>query len=433
MPLPETNGRSPVLVAGVRTPFLRSGTGYAELRAYDLARIALRGLLARTDLEPARLDRVVVGTVVHDADTPNVAREAALAAGVPATVPAHTVSLACISSNQALAEAAALVRTGEADAVAAGGTDTLSDPPIRFRRAVRRRLFEAQRAKSPADYARLLRGLTPADLKPDAPAIAEFSTGLTMGQSAERLAARFGVGREEQDAFALRSHRLAAEAWDAGRYARQVLPTAVPPAFEPITRDNGVRADTSPEKLAALPPAFEKPYGTVTAGNASFLTDGASAALVMAREAAEAEGLRPLAVLRAWTFTALEPDWRLLLGPAVAIPRLLARAGLSAADIDVWEIHEAFAGQVLAVLRALDSQSFADDYLDGKRFGEIPMERLNRWGGSLSLGHPFGATGVRLVTTAAERLVAEDGRLAVVAACAAGGHGHAMLVERLDA
>jgi len=428
MPLPD--GRAPVLVDGVRTPFLRSGTGFADLRAYDLGRMALKGLFVRTGFDPADLDRVILGTVVADVDTPNVAREAALAAGVPATVPAHTVSLACISSNQALAEACGLIALGQADAVVAGGTDTLSDPPIRFARPVRKRLFEAQKAKSPADYAKLLRGLSPADLRPDAPAIAEFSTGLSMGESAEQLAARFEISREAQDAYALRSHRLAAEAWAAGHYDRQVVPAAVPPDFEPIVQDNGFRADSSAEKLASLKPAFEKPYGTVTAGNASFLTDGASAALVMSEEAARAQGLTPKAHLRQWLFTALEPDWRLLLGPAVAIPRLLKAAGLRREEVDVWEIHEAFAGQVLAVLAALDSQAFADDYLDGERFGEVPMDRLNLWGGSLSLGHPFGATGVRLAATAADRLHAEGGRYAVVAACAAGGHGHAMLIER---
>jgi acetyl-CoA acyltransferase len=427
------NGRTPVLVDGCRTPFLRSGTGYADLRAYDLGRMALKGLIARTGLDPARLDRVVMGTVVHDVDTPNVAREAALAAGIPATVPAFTVSLACISSNQAIADACALIQTGQADAVAAGGTDTLSDPPIRFQRPVRQRLFQAQKAKGPMEYARLLRGLSPSDFLPDAPSISEFSTGLTMGETAERLAAMFGVSREDQDAYALRSHRLAAEAWAGGHLAPQVIPTAVPPKFEPITQDNGFRADTTLEKLAQLRPAFEKPYGSVTAGNASYLTDGASAALVMSEEAARAQGFTPKARLGHYSFTAFPPDERLLLGPALAIPRVLEAAGLSIGDVDVWELHEAFAGQVLAVLAALDSQAFADEYLGGKRFGEIPMDRLNTWGGSLSLGHPFGATGARLVATAADRLHHQGGRIAVVAACAAGGHGHAMIVERADA
>jgi acetyl-CoA acetyltransferase family protein len=427
----EPNGRAPVLIDGCRTPFLRSGTDFAAQSAYDLGRMAIKALLGRTGIDPARLDRVLMGTVVHDVDTPNVARECALAAGIPATVPASTVSLACISSNQAIADAAALIMTGQADAVVAGGTDTLSDPPIRFRRPVRQRLFKAQKAKGPVAYAKLLRGLSPKDLLPDAPSISEFSTGLSMGQSADRLAAMFGVSRQEQDEYALRAHTLAAQAWEAGHLDHQVVPASVPPKFEPVRRDNGFRADSTLEKLSSLRPAFEKPYGTVTAGNSSFLTDGASATLIMSRQAADRGGHKVAALLRQWTFTALQPDERLLLGPAVAIPRLLASAGLSRDDIDVWELHEAFAGQVLAVLRALDSKDFAGEYLDGQRFGEIPMDRLNLWGGSLSLGHPFGATGARLVMTAAERLRQEDGQFAVVAACAAGGHGHAMVIERV--
>jgi len=430
MPDTSPNGRTPVLVDGCRTPFLRSGTDFTDLSGYDLGRMAIKALLARTGVDPEKLDRVIMGTVVHDVDTPNVARECALAAGVPATVPANTVSLACISSNQAITDACSQILTGHGEVIVAGGTDSLSDPPIRFRRPVRKRLFKAQKAKGPAEYLKLLRGLSPSDLLPDAPSISEYSTGLTMGESAERLAAMFKVPREEQDEYALRSHKLAAEAWDAGRYENQVVPAAPPPKFDPVERDNGFRADSTLDKLASLKPAFERPYGTITAGNASFLTDGASATLIMSEEAAKRDGFAPKAYLREWTYAALKPDERLLLAPAIAIPKLLQRVGLSLEDIDVWEVHEAFAGQMLAVLRALDSQSFADDHLDGKRFGEIPRDRLNLWGGSLSLGHPFGATGARLVTTAAERLRAEDGRYAVVAACAAGGHGHAMLVER---
>lgn len=430
MPDNGLDPRTPVFVDGCRTPFLRSGTDYSDLRSYDLGRMAIKSLLARTGFDPARLDRVIMGTVVVDVDTPNVARESALAAGVPATVPANTVSLACISSNQAIADACAQILTGHGEAIIAGGTDTLSDPPIRFQRAVRQRLFKAQKAKTPVQYAKLLRGLSPSDLLPDAPSISEYSTGLTMGESAERLAALFDVPRRDQDEYALRSHRLAAEAWEAGKLNRQVEPAAVAPRFKPIEQDNGFRADTTMEKLGKLKPSFEKPYGTITAGNASFLTDGASASLIMSAEAAKKQDLKPRTVLRDWIFTALKPDERLLLAPAVAIPRLMERVGLSISDIDVWEIHEAFAGQMLAVLRALDSQSFADGHLDGKKFGEIPMDRLNLWGGSLSIGHPFGATGARLVATAADRLEAEDGRYAIVAACAAGGHGHAMLIER---
>jgi len=421
-----------VLVDGCRLPFQRSGTGYEDLMAYDMGRMVLRGLLTRTGLPPKKVDRVVMGTVVQDVQTSNVAREAALAAGIPNNVPAFTVTMACISSNQAFASGVDLVRTGLADRVIAGGTETLSDPPIRVARPLRKRLFEARKAKGALDYFQLLEGLNPSDIIPESPSIAEFSTGEVMGESADRLAAAFGVSRREQDEYALRSHRRAAEARDEGLLDPELYAASVPPDFDPITTDNVIRDDTSMEKLRQLPPAFVKPFGTVTAGNSSALTDGASATLVMAEEVAEADGYTPKAALRNYTFVAQDPGTELLLGPAYAIPQVLDEAGLTLDDIDVIELHEAFAGQVLAVLEALQSGTFAEENLNRpSAVGTVDLDRLNAWGGSLSLGHPFGATGTRLVTTAAHRLRAEDGRWALVAACAAGGQGHAMLVERL--
>lgn len=427
------SARDVLFVDGCRTPFLRSGTAFADLRAYDLGRMALKGLLTRTGLDPARADRVIMGCVVQDVDTTNVARESALAAGFPAQVPAYTVTMACISSNQAISSAVDLVRSDQAEVVVAGGTETLSDLPIRLSKKLRTKLIEARKYKSPADYLDFVKGLSPKDLLPEIPSISEYSTGETMGESADKLAAMFDVSREAQDEYALRSHRRAAEAWSNGWLREEVLPVAAPPHFDPIAEDNGFRPDTSMEKLRALPPAFVKPYGTVTAGNSSFLTDGASAVLVMSRAAAEEYGYQPPAVLRDYVFVAQDPDEELLLGPAYAIPQLLDRARLSLSDVDVFELHEAFAGQVVAVLRALASDEFARRKArrDGAA-GEMPLERLNAHGGSLSLGHPFGATGARLVTTAVRRLHDEDGRFAVVAACAAGGLGHAMLIERED-
>jgi len=422
-----------VFVDGCRLPFQRSGTAYEDLMAYDMGRMVLRGLLARTGLPPEEVDRVVMGSVIQDVETSNVAREAALAAGIPNHVPAFTVTMACISSNQALTSGVDLVRAGIADRVIAGGTETLSDPPIRVARPLRKRLFEARGAKGPGDYLQLLEGLSPSDILPESPSIAEFSTGEVMGESADRLAALFSVSREEQDEYALRSHRKAADARDDGRLAPELHPAAVPPDFDPVTTDNVIRDDTSMEKLRQLSPAFVKPFGTVTPGNSSPLTDGASATLVMAEEVAEADGYTPKAALRDYTYVAQDPGTELLLGPAYAIPQILDEAGLSLDDIDVIELHEAFAGQVLAVLEALQSDTFAEKHLNrSSAVGTVKMDRLNAWGGSLSLGHPFGATGTRLVTTAAHRLRIEDGRWALVAACAAGGQGHAMLVERLD-
>lgn len=425
--------RTAVLVDGCRLPFQRSGTGYEDLMAYDMGRMALRGLLSRTGVAPETIDRVVMGTVIQDIETSNVAREAALAAGIPNSVPAFTVTMACISSNQALTSGVDLIRTGLADRVIVGGTETLSDPPVRVARPVRKRLFEARHAKGMQDYLQLVDGLNPSDLLPETPSIAEFSTGEVMGESADRLAAMFNISRKEQDEYALRSHRRAAQARDDGLLDPELHPAAVPPDFDLVTTDNVIRDDTSMDKLRDLRPVFVKPFGTVTAGNSSALTDGASATLLMAQETADAEGFEPQAALRQYTYVAQDPGTELLLGPAYAIPLVLDEAGLSLDDMDVIELHEAFAGQVLAVLEALQSNTFAERKLNrGSAVGTVDMDRLNAWGGSLSLGHPFGATGTRLVTTAAHRLREEDGQWALVAACAAGGQGHAMLVERLD-
>ncbi|ABG05381.1 3-ketoacyl-CoA thiolase [Rubrobacter xylanophilus DSM 9941] len=425
-------GRRVVLVDGVRTPFMRAGTAYLSQTSYDLARTVLRGLLERAGVAPESVGYVVMGTVIQNISTSNVARDAALAAGLPSSVPAHTVTMACISANQAITSALETIRAGKAEAAVAGGVEVMSDTPPQFGKKARERLFLAQGYRSPLEFRRLLSGMSPSDFLPRAPAISEYSTGELMGESADRLAAAFGVSREEQDEYALRTHTLAAKATESGRLAAEILPTAPPPDFELLTEDNTIRRDTSLEKLAALPPAFVKPLGTVTAGNSSPLTDGAAATLLMEEDAARAAGHEPKARLADYLYVAQDPGEELLLGPAYAVPRLLERNGLSLSDIDVLEIHEAFAGQVLAVLRALESDRFARERLGlGRRVGEVEMERVNAWGGSVSLGHPFGATGARLVTTAANRLREEDGRFAVVTACAAGGLGHAMLVERI--
>lgn len=422
--------RDVVFVDGCRIPFLRSGTAYASLKAYDLGRMALRALLNRTGVDPSAIDRVMMGCVVQEIHTTNVARESSLAAGIPARVPAFTITMACISSNQAISSGVDLIRTQQADVVVAGGTETLSDMPIRLRKPLRTKLIQSRKYKSPADYVEFVKGLSPSDLLPEIPSIAEYSTGETMGEGGDKLAAMFGVSRRDQDEYAMRSHHQAARAWEQGILDEEVEPVSVPPDFEPIRGDNGVRPDTNLEKLSSLPPVFVKPYGTVTAGNSSFLTDGASAVLLMSRDAAEQRGFRAKARLREYVFVAQDPDEELLLGPAYAIPHVLNRAGLSLADIDVFEIHEAFAGQVLAVIRALASNDFARSKLGrSEAVGKLPMEKLNVHGGSLSLGHPFGATGARLVTTAVHRLRREGGRYAMVAACAAGGLGHAMLIE----
>jgi len=427
----ETNLPNAVLVDGGRIPFQRSGTAYNDMMAYDLGRIAIEGLLGRSGIHGSQLDRVIMGTVIQDINTSNVARESALGAGIPNSVPAHTVTQACISSNQAITSAVELIKSGQAHIVLAGGTETMSDIPIRLRKNMRQKLLEARKYKSPGDWLKFFKGLRFSDFLPEIPSISEFSTGETMGESCDRMAAHFGISRKEQDEYALRSHQLAAKATNEGLLDEELIPAPIPPEFDPVTRDNTFREDTSMEKLEKLSPAFIKPHGTITAGNSSAFTDGASASLIMNEQRALDLGLQPKAYLRNYTYVAQDPEDELLLGPAYATPKVLDAMNLKLADIDVFEFHEAFAGQILTVLKALNSEKFARENLNrDQKVGEIPMDKFNLWGGSLSLGHPFGATGTRIVTTAANRLIHEDGNLALVAACAAGGQGHAIILER---
>ncbi|MBO6585029.1 MAG: acetyl-CoA C-acyltransferase [Gracilimonas sp.] len=420
-----------VLVDGCRIPFQRSGTNYNDLMAYDLGRMAIEGLLARNAVDPSAIDRVIMGTVIQEVKTSNVARESALGAGIPNSVPAFTTTMACISSNQAITSGVDLIRSGQAKIILAGGTETMSDIPVRFKKKFRQKVLEARKYKSPLDFLKFFKGLGFKDFLPELPAIAEFSTGEVMGESADRMAARFGVSREDQDEYALRSHQLAAKATQEGLLGEELIPAKVPPKFNVVEHDNGFRDDTSMEKLGKLRPAFIKPHGTVTAGNSSFLTDGASASFIMEEQTALELGLKPKAYIREYNFVSQDPGEELLLGPAYAIPKVLDAMKLKLGDMDVIELHEAFAGQVFSVLTALNSDTFAKESLNrNQKVGEIPMDKLNTLGGSLSLGHPFGATGVRLVTTAANRLIREDGTFALVSACAAGGQGHAVVLER---
>ena len=427
----SSNWKGPniVLVDAVRTPFAVSGTVYKDMMAVDLQKEALKALVRRTGVDYKHIDHVICGTVIQEPKTSNIAREAMLLAGYPDKIPAHTVTLACISSNVAMTTGMGMIATGQANAIVAGGTEFLSDVPIRYNRKARKAMLGMSKAKAPLDKLKIGGTIVQNLLAPELPAVAEFTSGETMGHSGDRLASAFNVSRKEQDEFAHRSHSLAQKAQADGKL------TDVVPVFiegkKPVNvkLDNGIRV-TPLEKLAALKPAFVKPHGTVTAGNASFLTDGASAALIMTEEYALANGFKPKAYLRHYQYVAQDPKDQLLLSPAYVIPKLLDKAGLKLSDVDVFEIHEAFAGQVLANLNALDSDHFCKTFMGRQgKFGRLDMEKLNRWGGSLSLGHPFGATGVRLAYHSAMRLKEEKGQFAVIAACAAGGHGVGMLIE----
>lgn len=423
--------RRVVVVDGCRTPFCRSGTVFTDLRSYDLGRMAVSDLLHRTRIEPEAVDLLVMGTVIADPATSNLGREVVLASQLPDSCPAYTVSVACVSSLQAFLDAARAIVTGGADVAIAAGAETLSDAPIRYKRSVRKRLIAAQKAKGPGDYAALLKGLGPKDLLPEPVALAEFSTGEIMGENCERLAKRLHISREAQDAYAAKSHRRAAAATENGWLSGQIAPVFVPPKGTAVRRDNGIRGDSTPESLAGLRPAFDRRFGTITAGNSSYLTDGGAAVLLASEDAAQRLDLEPMATLSAAAVAALDPLEELLLGPALTLPRALDAAGLELAEVEVVELHEAFAAQVLAVLQLLEDPDWCTARLGkDEPVGAVDPDRLNAWGGSLSVGHPFGATGARLITNCCHRMRAEDADHGVVAACAAGAVGIGITFER---
>ena len=424
--------RRVAIVAGCRTPFARSGTVLRELTAVGLARVAIRELVERTEVDPASIGTVVMGQVVPSVKAPNLGREAALGAGLPTSVPAHTVNRACASANQAIADVASAILLGHVEAGIAGGAESLSDVPILHSRGMARILVEAQRAKSLGGRLSALAKVRPRDLVPDTPAIAEPSTGLTMGQSAEKMAKENGISREEQDEIAFASHRNAWAATEDGRLPAETCAVFVPPAYDTaVATDNLLRKDTSLEALAALPPVFDRRYGTVTAGNSSPLTDGGAAVLLMSEERAKADGYEPLAYVRTWAVAAVDPGGQLLMGPGLAIPKALERAGLQLSDMDLVEMHEAFAAQVASNIQALESGTWAREKLGrSSPVGRVDRDRLNVCGGSIALGHPFGATGARITTTLANEMKRRDARFGLLSVCAQGGMGFAMVLER---
>lgn len=424
--------RRVAVIAGCRTPFARAGSDLSRMSPVQLGTVAVRELINRAELDPAVVDHMIFGTVVPSILAPNVAREVSLEAGLPATVPSFTVGRACASSNQAITSGAEMIMAGQADVIVAGGVEVLSDVPMLLSRSLRDALLSASKAKSLGARAKALAGIRPKHLAPITPAIAEPSTGETMGESAERMAKENGISREEQDRWALRSHRLAAQGTADGRLKAEIVPTFVPPGYDRVLdHDNGIRSDTTAEKMAALRPIYDRRYGTVTAGNASPLTDGASAVLLMSEEKAKALGLEPLGFIRSWAYSALSPRDQLLQGPAYAAPVALDRAGMTMKDIELWEMHEAFAAQVLSNLQALDSDEFARTRLNrDSRVGIIDEDRINVMGGSIALGHPFGATGARLTTTLLNEMARRDAGVGLITVCAAGALGLAMVLER---
>ncbi len=424
--------RRVVIVDGVRTPFARSGTVFRDVSAVDLARHVARALLVRTGIDGAEIDEVIWGQVIPSVLTPNVAREVSLLPQLPKSVPAYTLNRACASGAMAVSNAFDQITLGYSDVILAGGVESLSDVPILHSRRFSQILVEASKAKSFGQRIGAFAKLRPRDFIPVSPAIAEPSTGESMGQSAEKMAKENGISREAQDEVALMSHHRAAAGTEDGRLTAEITPWfGGKDMTEVITSDNGIRPDTSMEKLARLKPVFDRRYGTVTAGNSSPLTDGASAVLLMAEEKALALGYAPLARIRSYAIAAVDPGWQLLQGPVFAVPKALDRAGITWSDLGMVEIHEAFAAQVLSNVQAWASMEWARKLGRDRPVGEVDWDRTNVMGGSIAIGHPFGATGGRIITTLANEMRRRDVQFGLVSICAQGGMGFAMVLERV--
>ncbi|HEX7151707.1 MAG TPA: acetyl-CoA C-acyltransferase FadI [Thermoanaerobaculia bacterium] len=420
------------VVRGLRTPFAKSGTVYGHLSALDLGKIVVAELVERSGIDPNDVQEVVFGNVIPSVKAPNIAREIVLGTGLPRKIPGFSVSMACASANQAITAASDMIFRGYADVVIAGGSESLSDVPILFSKNFSNALVSASKQKSVGGKLGAFTKIRPKDLAPDAPAIAESTTGLTMGESAEKMAKENQIAREAQDKFALQSHVRAAEATANGRFKDEVMNVVVPPQYETVVEtDNLIRGDSTLEAMAKLRPVFDRKYGTITAGNASPLTDGAAAVLLMSEERAKALGLKPIGYIRSYAYAATDPFDQLLQGPVFALPTALERAGVTLKDIGVIEMHEAFAAQVLSNIQWIGSKKIAQEKLGrSEPVGDIDPEKINRTGGSIALGHPFGATGARIVTTVCNELQRTGEQYGLVTVCAAGGIGVAMVLEK---
>ncbi len=422
--------RRVAIVAGLRTPFAKQGTAFKDLSALDLGKLVVAELLQRTGLEPKQVQQVVYGQVIPSLSVPNIAREIVLGTGMPRSIEAYSVARACATSYQSTVNVAEAIYAGVIDCGIAGGADSASDVPMAVSKRLAAALMKASKGRSLGEKLRAFSSIGASDLVPVPPALKEPSTGLTMGESAEKMAKENGISRADQDAFAHRSHTLAAQAWADGRLREEVMSLFVPPSYEPFDEDNLVRKDSEIDAYAQLKPVFDRRYGTVTAGNSSPLTDGASALLLMTEKKAKSLGFEVLGYLRSYAFAAVDPAEQLLMGPAYAAPLALDRADLKLKNMDLIDMHEAFAAQVLSNVQAFESDAFAQLKLGReKRIGKVDWDKLNVSGGSIALGHPFAATGARQISQALRELRRRGGQYALCTACAAGGLGAAMVLE----
>ena len=422
-----------VIVDGVRTPFSKAGTELASLGADELGRIAVNALLAKTALDPALVDEVIFGCVAQPVDAANVARVIALRAGIPESVPAITVQRNCASGCEAVTLAQEKMLAGRGSVYIVGGAESMSNIPLLFRQRTAEKFGRLSRAKSGGQRLQSLAAFRPSDFQPRIGLLLGLTDpvcGLNMGETAELLAREFALPRAEQDAFALQSNQRAIAARD--KLAEETCPAFLTSNGKAaITKDNGPRENQSLEALAKLKPVFDRKTGTVTAGNASQVTDGAVALLVMTEQRASELGFTPLGALTGYAYAGCDPS-RMGLGPVFAMARAEARTGLKLADADLFELNEAFAAQALAVLRAAKSDKFASKFLKREQpLGEIPVEKLNVNGGAIALGHPVGATGARLVLTSLKELHRRKAKRALVTLCVGGGQGAALWVERM--
>ncbi len=432
------DGPSIVLAAGLRTPWARAGVAYAREDAGHLGAHVTRELIARTGVDPASLDEVVAGCVGQPFDQANIGRVIALRAGVPRAVPGRTVARNCASGIEAVTTAIANIRAGLGDRYLTVGVEVMSSYPLVFGHKMTAFFANMMKAKTLGQRLGLFLKFRPGWLKPRI-ALMEGLTdpvsGLIMGSTAENLARDFGITREEADAFALRSHQRAAAAKANGRLAQEILPhlgLGAKKGSRALDHDDAVREDQTIEALAKLRPYFEKPDGVVTVGNACGITDGAAALLITTEERAKADGLEPLARIRSWAWAGCDPS-RMGIGPVPASAKALDAAGCSLADMGVVELNEAFAVQVMACQRAFASADYAKEHLGrDQALGELPDDKLNVNGGAIALGHPVGATGSRLLLTAAHELRHGDHELALATLCIGGGQGGAVVLERMS-
>lgn len=418
------------IVAGLRTPFAKMATYFHGVPAVDLGKMVVNEMLVRNNLDPKLVDQLVYGQVVQMPEAPNIAREIVLGTGMHVHTDAYSVSRACATSFQSAVNIAESMMAGTVEIGVAGGADSTSVSPIGVSKKLARALVDLQKTKTLGQKWAVLKKLGLKDLLPVPPAVAEYSTGLSMGQTAEQMAKTHQISREEQDKLAHRSHSLAAQSWNEGKLASEVMTAYAEPFKGSLEKDNNVRFDSKLEGYAKLRPVFDRKFGSVTAANATPLTDGASAVLMMTESKAKALGYTPLGYIRSYAFAAIDVWEDMLMGPSYATPIALERAGMSLSDLTLIEMHEAFAAQTLANVKMFASDKFAQEKLGrSKATGEIDMDKFNVMGSSIAYGHPFAATGTRMITQMLNELQRRGGGSGLLTACAAGGLGAAMIVE----